>query len=132
MDVYDHKPHGGFYTQDDVREIVEYARERFVRIVPEIEMPGHSQAAIAAYPSLGNFGDTVQVWTKWGVTPHILNPSDTTIAFMQDVLTEVMSLFPGEFIQPPRRARRERAAELVHDPDGPLSHGARAPARRVG
>jgi hexosaminidase len=98
LDVYDHKPHGGFYTQDDVREIVEYARERFVRIVPEIEMPGHSQAAIAAYPSLGNFGDTVPVWTRWGVTPHILNPSDTTIAFMQDVLTEVMALFPGEFI----------------------------------
>jgi hexosaminidase len=61
-------------------------------------MPGHSQAAIAAYPSLGNFGDTVPVWTRWGVTPHILNPSDTTIAFMQDVLTEVMALFPGEFI----------------------------------
>jgi hexosaminidase len=95
--VYDKKPHGGFYTQDDIREIVAYARERFVRIVPEIEMPGHSQAAIAAYPSLGN-GDTVRVWDQWGVTPHILNPSDTTIAFMQDVLTEVMSLFPGEFI----------------------------------
>jgi hexosaminidase len=98
LDVYDHKPHGGFYSQDDVREIVEYARERFVRIVPEIEMPGHAQAAIAAYPSLGNFGDTVPVWTRWGVTPHILNPSDTTIAFMQDVLTEVMALFPGQFI----------------------------------
>jgi hexosaminidase len=96
--VYDKKPHGGFYTQDDIREIVAYARERFVRIVPEIEMPGHSQAAIAAYPSLGNFGDTVQVWTRWGVTPHILNPSDTTITFMQDVLTEVIALFPGEFI----------------------------------
>ena len=98
LDVYDHKPHGGFYTQEDVREIVAYARERFVRIVPEIEMPGHSQAAIAAYPSLGNFGDTVPVWNRWGVTPHILNPSDTTIAFMQDVLTEVMALFPGQFI----------------------------------
>jgi hexosaminidase len=98
LDVYDRKPHGGFYTQDDVREIVEYAHERFVRVVPEIEMPGHSQAAIAAYPSLGNFGDTVPVWTRWGVTPHIVNPSDTTIAFMQDVLTEVMALFPGEFI----------------------------------
>jgi hexosaminidase len=96
--VYDTKPHGGYYTQDDVREIVAYARERFVRIVPEIEMPGHSQAAIAAYPSLGNFGDTVRVWDRWGVTPHILNPSDTTIAFMQDVLTEVMALFPGEFV----------------------------------
>jgi hexosaminidase len=96
--IYDKRPHGGFYTQEDVREIVAYARERFVRIVPEIEMPGHSQAAIAAYPSLGNFGDTVRVWDQWGVTPHILNPSDTTIAFMQDVLTEVMALFPGEFI----------------------------------
>src|SRR5262249_18871069 len=77
--VYDKKSRGGFYTQDDVREIVAYARERFVRVVPEIEMPGHSQAAIAAYPSLGNFGDTVRVWDQWGVSPHILNPSDTTI-----------------------------------------------------
>ena len=96
--VYDKKRHGGFYTQDDIREIVAYARERFVRVVPEIEMPGHSQAAIAAYPSLGNFGDTVTVWGAWGVSPYILNPSDTTIAFMQDVLTEVMALFPGDFI----------------------------------
>ncbi len=96
--VYDNKRHGGFYTQDDVREIVEYARERFVTIVPEIEMPGHAQAAIAAYPSLGNFGDTVKVWDAWGVTPHILNPSDTTIAFMQDVLTEVIGLFPSPFV----------------------------------
>ena len=96
--VYDNKRHGGFYTQDDIREIVAYARDRFVTIVPEIEMPGHSQAAIAAYPSLGNFGDSVGVWDQWGVTPHILNPSDTTIRFMQDVLTEVMALFPGSYI----------------------------------
>src|SRR5579859_3528055 len=78
QDVYDHKPAGGFYTQDDAREIVAYAKDRFVTVVPEIEMPGHSQAAIAAYPMLGN-GDTVAVWTRWGVTTHILNPSDTTI-----------------------------------------------------
>ena len=96
--VYDGKPHGGFYTQDDAREIVEYAKERFVRVVPEIEMPGHSQAAIAAYPWLGNFGDTVQVWGQWGVTPYILNPSDTTISFLKDVLTEVMGIFPSEYI----------------------------------
>jgi hexosaminidase len=96
--TYDKKRHGGFYTQDDAREIVAYAAERFINVVPEIEMPGHSQAAIAAYPSLGNFGDTLQVWTAWGVSPHILNPSDTTIAFMQDVLTEVMALFPSKFI----------------------------------
>jgi hexosaminidase len=96
--VFDNKRHGGFYTQDDIREIVAYARERFVRIVPEIEMPGHSQATIAAYPELGNLGDTIKTWTMWGVTNYILNPSDTTIAFMQNVLTEVMALFPGEFI----------------------------------
>ena len=95
---FDKKRHGGFYTQDDVREIVAYARDRFVTIVPEIEMPGHSQAAIAAYPMLGNFGDTIKPWTMWGVTNYILNPSDTTIAFMQDVLTEVIGLFPGKFI----------------------------------
>lgn len=96
--VWDHRRQGGFYSQDDVREIVAYASERFVTIVPEIEMPGHSQAAIAAYPSLGNLGDTIRPWTMWGVSHYILNPSDTTIAFMQDVLTEVMSLFPGKFI----------------------------------
>jgi hexosaminidase len=118
--VYDRKPHGGFYTQDDIREIVAYARERFVRIVPEIEMPGHAQAAIAAYPSLGNFGDTVTVWGSWGVSPYILNPSDTTIAFMRDVLTEVMALFPGEFIHvggdeaiKPQWKTSRRAQELM-------------------
>jgi len=98
LNVFDKKPHAGFYTQDDIREVVAFARARFVNVVPEIEMPGHSQAAIAAYASLGNFGDTVPVWTSWGVSPHILNPSDTTIAFMQNVLTEVMSLFPGKFV----------------------------------
>lgn len=96
--VYDSKRHGGFYTQDDIREIVAYARDRFITIVPEIEMPGHSQAAIAAYPSLGNFGDSIGVWDQWGVSTHILNPSDTTVRFMQDVLTEVMSLFPGSYV----------------------------------
>jgi hexosaminidase len=96
--VYDNERHGGYYTQDDVREIVAYARDRFVTIVPEIEMPGHSQAAIAAYPNLGNFGDSIGVWDQWGVSTHILNPSDTTIRFMQDVLTEVMSLFPGSYV----------------------------------
>ena len=96
--VFDHTRHGGFYTQDDVREIVAYAAERFVTVVPEIEMPGHSQAAIAAYPALGNFGDTIKPWTMWGVSNAILNPSDTTIRFMEDVLTEVMQLFPSPYI----------------------------------
>ena len=96
--VFDNKRHGGFYTQDDVREIVAYARDRFVTVVPEIEMPGHAQAAIAAYPELGNLGDTIKPWTMWGVSPYILNPRTRPIAFMQDVLTEVMALFPGPFI----------------------------------
>ena len=95
---FDKKRHGGFYTQEDVREIVAYAADRFVTIVPEIEMPGHSQATIAAYPALGNLGDTIKPWTMWGVSNYILNPSDTTVRFMQDVLTEVIALFPGPYI----------------------------------
>ncbi len=95
---YDGQRHGGFYTQDDVREIVAYAQARFVTIVPEIEMPGHSQAAIAAYPELGNTGRTLPVATFWGVDENILNPSDATIQFEQNVLTEVMGLFPGHWI----------------------------------
>ncbi len=95
---YDGKPHGGFYTQDDVREIVEYARQRYINVVPEIEMPGHSQAAIAAYPELGNTDKKLEVFTKWGVNPNVYNVDDSTIAFLQDVLTEVLELFPSEFI----------------------------------
>ena len=95
---FDGQPHGGFYTQDDVREIVAYAGARFVTIVPEIEMPGHSQAAIAAYPELGNTGDAIPVWTSWGVDQNILNPGDATVRFYQNVLTEVMGLFPGRWI----------------------------------
>jgi len=95
---FDGERHGGFYTQDDVREIVAYARARFVNVVPEIEMPGHAVAAIAAYPELGVAGEPAEVATIWGVHDNILNPTDATLAFMQDVLTEVMALFPGPFI----------------------------------
>ena len=96
--VYDNIRHGGFYTQDDVREIVAYAQARFITVVPEIEMPGHSQAAIAAYPWLGNTGQQLEVLTHWGVDANILNPSDSAIHFMQDVLTEVLTLFPSHWI----------------------------------
>jgi hexosaminidase len=95
---FDGRPHGGFYTQEDVREIVAYARARFVTVVPEIEMPGHAQAAIAAYPALGNIGDTGAVSTHWGVHTRILNPEESTIRFMQDVLTEVLALFPARYV----------------------------------
>ena len=95
---FDGRRHGGFYTQDDIREIVAYAADRFVIIVPEIEMPGHSQAIIAAYPELGSVDEPVQVRTTWAVSPYILNPEPSTIEFMQDVLSEVTELFPGPWI----------------------------------
>ena len=96
--VYDSIPHGGFYTQDDAREIVAYANARFITVVPEIEMPGHAQAAIAAYPWLGNTGQQLDVLMHWGVDANILNPSDSVIHFMQDVLSEVLAIFPSHWI----------------------------------
>jgi hexosaminidase len=94
----DSQPHGGYYTQDDIREIVAYAADRFVSVVPEIEMPGHSQAAIAAYPELGNTGKQIGVMTSYGVSENVYNVDDSTIHFLQDVLDEVMALFPSKFI----------------------------------
>ena len=91
-------PHGGFYTQDDVRELVEYARRRMITIVPEIEMPGHAQAAIAAYPELGNTGQRLPVSSNWGVHKNIFNAEQRTIRFLQNVLEETLGLFPGRFI----------------------------------
>jgi hexosaminidase len=96
--VFDGEPHGGFYTQDDAREIVAYAKARFITVVPEIEMPGHALAAIAAYPELGVSGEPVEVGRRWGVYSDILNAEPSTVAFMQDVLTEVMEIFPGPYI----------------------------------
>ena len=96
--VFDGVRHGGFYTQDDAREIVAYAAARHITVLPEIEMPGHALAAIAAYPELGITGAQLQVGMRWGVYSDILNADASTIAFMQDVLTEVMEIFPGRFI----------------------------------
>ncbi|MCP4176639.1 MAG: family 20 glycosylhydrolase, partial [bacterium] len=90
--------HGGFYSQEEIKEIVKYAEERYINIVPEIEMPGHAQAAIAAYPFLGCTNDPVKVWTRWGVSPYIYNVEDTTFKFLETVLTEVIDLFPGKYI----------------------------------
>jgi hexosaminidase len=96
--TFDGKPHGGFYTQEDLREIVAYALERHITIVPEIEMPGHAQAAIAAYPELGNTGEKLPVRTIWGVNKNIFNAREETILFLQDVLEEVLRIFPSDFI----------------------------------
>ncbi len=95
---FDATPHGGFYTQAEIREIVDYARTRFVTIVPEIEMPGHAQAAIAAYPELGNTGEKLPVWTRWGVNENIFNANESTLLFLEDVLGEVLDLFPGAYV----------------------------------
>jgi len=92
------RPHGGHYTQDDIREIVGYAEARHITVVPEIDLPGHSQAAIAAYPHLGVHGNDLPVHTRWGVNPNICNTEDATLAFFGDVLDEVVDLFPSRFI----------------------------------
>jgi hexosaminidase len=96
--AFDGTPHGGFYTQTEIREVVAYARARHVEIVPEIDMPGHIQSAIAAHPELGNTDLPIEVATTWGIHEHTLDVEEPTIAFMQDVLAEVMELFPGRFI----------------------------------
>jgi hexosaminidase len=90
--------YGGYYTQDEIRDIVRYAAERYVTIVPEIDMPGHMQAAIAAYPELGSAGDMPQVSADWGVHSYIVNVDDSTFVFFENVLDEVIALFPGQYI----------------------------------
>ncbi|MDJ1499025.1 beta-N-acetylhexosaminidase [Xanthocytophaga agilis] len=98
VERFDGKRYGGFYTQDEIKEVVQYAKERYITVVPEIEMPGHAMAAIAAYPELGVTGKPVEVGTKWGVFPDIFNAEDKTFSFLEDVLTEVITLFPSEYI----------------------------------
>jgi hexosaminidase len=95
---FDGKPHGGFYTQEELREIVAYAEARFINVVPEIEMPGHAQAAITAYPKLGNVSEPLELRTFWGVSKNIFNVNEETILFLQDVLDEVMEIFPSRYI----------------------------------
>ena len=92
------KPYCGFYTQAEARAIVAYAAERYVTVVPEIEMPGHAQAAIAAYPEFGVTGSRPDVSTDWGVHPYLYNVDDTTLRFLEDVLDKVMALFPSTYI----------------------------------
>ncbi|WP_329037807.1 beta-N-acetylhexosaminidase [Streptomyces sp. NBC_00178] len=99
-ELWDETPHGGHYTQDDIREIVAYAAERHIRVVPEIDIPGHSQAAISAYPELGNTDvvDTsaLSVWDTWGINPNVLAPTDNTLRFFEGVFEEVLDLFPAD------------------------------------
>ena len=91
-------PYGGFYTQEDVKEIVQYAKERHITVVPEIEMPGHAKAALAAYPHLACTDGPFEVATGWGVFEDVFCPKEETFTFLEDVLTEVMALFPSTYI----------------------------------
>jgi hexosaminidase len=95
---YDGIPHGGYYTTADIKRVLAYAAKRHITVVPEIEMPGHAQAAIAAYPELGNIPTPVEVSKKWGVHWDVFNAEETTIRFLQNVLDEVIELFPSQFI----------------------------------
>ncbi len=90
--------YGGYYTKDEIRDIVAYAEERYVTIIPEIEMPGHSLAALAAYPELACTDGPFEVGKTWGVFEDIYCPKEETFEFLENVLTEVMELFPGEYI----------------------------------
>ena len=90
--------HGGYYTHADIHELVEYGHRRMITIVPEIEMPGHAQAAIAAYPELGNLKTPLKVSGTWGIHRNIFRPHEKTLRFLQHVLMEVMDLFPSPFI----------------------------------
>ena len=96
---YDGKPHGGFYSQEQIKDVLAYAQERYVTIIPEIEMPGHALAALAAYPELScDPSQKYEVATKWGVFNDVFCPTDQTFSFLEDVLTEVMDLFPSQYV----------------------------------
>lgn len=94
----DGRPHGGYYTRDDLAEIVAYAEERAIRVVPEVDVPGHAQAAIAAYPELGNGTEILDVWTTWGVNENVLNVEEFTVDFYRAVFDELLDIFPSEVI----------------------------------
>jgi hexosaminidase len=96
--VGDGVPHCGFYTQDEIREVVRYAAERYVTVVPEIEMPGHAKAALAAYPELACTPGPFEVRTTWGVDEDVFCPHEATFTFLEDVLNEVLELFPSRYI----------------------------------
>ncbi len=95
---YDSTEYGGYYTQDEIREVIKYAADRYIEIIPEIEMPGHSSAALAAYPIFGCTGGPYEVANTWGVFEDVFCTKDTTIWFLKEILKEVCDLFPGEYI----------------------------------
>ncbi len=98
QEKFDHTPYGGWYTQAEMRALVEYARQRHITIVPEIEMPGHAQAAVAAYPEIGCTGEQIEVSPRWGIHDVLFQPFEPAFRFLQDVLTEIADIFPSPYI----------------------------------
>ncbi len=99
MESSDSIPYGGYYTQEEAREIVEYAAERYITVIPEINMPGHMLAALASYPELGCTGGPYEVWQRWGVSEDVLCAgNDSILTFIDDVLGEIIDIFPSEYI----------------------------------
>jgi hexosaminidase len=127
---FDGKRHGGFYTQAELKDLVKYAQDRFITIIPEIEMPGHSQAVLAAYPEFGCKDTTYEVSTSWGVHKDVFCPNESTFTFLEDVLTEVMEIFPSKYIhiggdEVPKDRWKESAyaQELIRKHDLKDEHG---------
>lgn len=99
MSSSDHIRYGGYYSQEDIRDIVSYAAQRGITVIPEIDLPGHMLAAMAAYPELGCTGGPYKAWMRWGVSEQVLCPGkETTFTFIENVLSEIAQLFPGEYI----------------------------------
>jgi hexosaminidase len=92
------RPYCGYYTQDQIRDVVAYAAQRHITVVPEFDMPGHVQAVVAAYPQYGSLGDSPPVSNEWGVHQYLFNVEEETFAFIEDVLDEILDLFPSEYI----------------------------------
>ncbi len=117
--IGDGVPHGGYYTQQEIREVVDYARLHYVNVIPEIEMPGHSLAALAAYPEYACTDGPFEVATRWGIHDDIYCPKEETFEFLENVLTEVMELFPSPYIHiggdeaPKRRWEESEMAQQV-------------------
>lgn len=95
--TFDGTPHGGVYTPDDIQQVIQYAQERFITVIPEIELPGHAQAALAAHPEFGS-GERTEVLTSWGISERVFHPRATTLDFLNTVLLEVAEMFPSPYV----------------------------------
>ena len=95
---FDNVPHGGFYTQEEIKDIIKYAEERFIEIIPEIDMPGHTAALIASYPELGTLKEKTEVKKIWGVQDEILIPTENTFNFLDNLFREISDIFPSSYV----------------------------------